>query len=162
MAVGYQDEDLKMPPKQRLTPQQVKDLTDWVKFGAPIPEAGASVAPVRKEFQITDKDRAHWAFQPVKSPQLPNGKANPIDALIVPKLSAAKLVPIPPASPRELVRRAYYDLTELPPSPAEIDAFMADKSPKAWERLIDRLLASPRYGEKWVRHWLALVRFAES
>ena len=151
-----------MSPKQRLTPQQVKDLTDWVKLGAPMPEAEASVVPVRKELQITDKNRAHRAFQPVKRPQLPNGKANPIDALNVPKLAAAKLVPNPPSSPRELVRRAYYDLTELPPSPAEIDAFEACKSPKAWERLIDRLLASPRYDEKWVRHWLALVRFAES
>ena len=100
-----------MSPKQRLTPQQVKDLTDWVKLGAPMPEAEASVVLVRKEFQISDKDRAHRAFQPVKRPQLPNGKASPMDALIVPKLAAAKLVPNPPSSPRELARRAYYVLT---------------------------------------------------
>lgn len=195
IAVGYQDEDLKMPPKKRLSSHQVRDLTEWVKLGAPMP-TGEAPAPVaaKKEFQITDKDRAHWAFQSLKRPVVPggskqysvfsvqSGKAasdaktvplntehrtlntspHPIDAFIHAKLAEKKLVANPTATPRELVRRAYYDLTGLPPTPAEVEAFLADKSPRAWDQLIDRLLDSPRYGEKWGRHWLDLVRFAES
>ena len=168
IAVGYQSEDLKMPPKQRLTARQVADLTEWVKLGAPMPVGEAPVSAIRKEFKITDKDRAHWAFQPVKkpvAPQINNGKppsANPIDAFVLAKLATKNLTANASATPRELVRRAYYDLTGLPPTPAEVEAFLADKSPRAWELLIDRLLDSPRYGEKWGRHWLDLVRFAES
>ncbi len=168
IAVNYQTEDLKMPPKQRLTARQIADLTEWVKLGAPMPAGEAPVAAVRKEFQITAKDRAHWAFQPVRKPAVPaignrqSAVANPIDAFILAKLATKNLPPNPPATPRELVRRAYYDLTGLPPTPAEVEAFLADKSPRAWEQLIDRLLDSPRYGEKWGRHWLDLVRFAES
>ena len=168
VAVGYQNPDLKMPPKQRLTPRQVADLTEWVKMGAPMPAGEAPVAAIRKEFQITAKDRAHWAFQPVRKPTVPaignrqSAIGNPIDSFILAKFAAKNLAPNPSATPRELVRRAYYDLTGLPPTPAEVDAFLADKSPKAWELLIDRLLESPRYGEKWGRHWLDLVRYAES
>jgi len=168
IAVSYQSEDLKMPPKQRLTARQVADLTEWVKLGAPMPAGEAPVAAVRKEFQITAKDRAHWAFQTVRKPAVPPignrqaTTANPIDAFIHAKLAAKGLAANPSATPRELVRRAYYDLTGLPPTPAEAEAFLADQSPRAWEQLIDRLLDSPRYGEKWGRHWLDLVRFAES
>ena len=168
IAVGYQSEDLKMPPKQRLTARQVADLTEWVKLGAPMPVGEAPASAIRKEFKITDKDRAHWAFQPVKkpvAPQINNGKppsANPIDAFVLAKLATKNLTANVSATPRELVRRAYYDLTGLPPTPVEVEAFLADKSPRAWELLIDRLLDSPRYGEKWGRHWLDLVRFAES
>ena len=170
LAVGYQDEDLKMPPKKRLSTQQVADLNEWVKSGAPMPSSDASgtSAPVRKEFQITDKDRAHWAFQPLLRPPVPQVSqrqtpdGNPVDAFILARLKARGLAPNPPATPTELMRRAYYDLTGLPPSPAEVEAYIADKSPRAWEKLIDRLLDSPRYGEKWGRHWLDLVRFAES
>ena len=168
IAVGYQSEDLKMPPKQRLTARQVADLTEWVKLGAPMPAGEAPVAGVRKEFQITAKDRAHWAFQPVRKPAVPQIAnretpiANPIDAFVLAKLATKNLTANASATPRELVRRAYYDLTGLPPTPAEVETFLADKSPRAWELLIDRLLDSPRYGEKWGRHWLDLVRFAES
>jgi len=185
IAIGYQSEDLKMPPKQRLTARQIADLTEWVKLGAPMPAGEAPAASIRKEFQITAKDRAHWAFQPVRKPEVPGGSnqysvfsvqppkaplktehwplnTSPIDAFIRAQLAAKGLVPNPPAPPRELVRRAYYDLTGLPPTPAEVEAFLADQSPRAWEQLIDRLLDSPRYGEKWGRHWLDLVRFAES
>ena len=190
IAVGYQSEDLKMPPKQRLTARQVADLTEWVKLGAPMPAGEAPVAAVRKEFQITAKDRAHWAFQPVRKPAVPaignrqSAITNPIDAFILTKLTAKNLAPNPLATPRELVRRAYYDLTGLPPTPAEVEAFerecaveqaaggaaksvpQADSAFRiphsAFSRLVDRLLDSPRYGEKWGRHWLDLVRFAES
>ncbi len=170
LAVSYKDEDLKMPPKTRLSEKQVADLVEWVKLGAPMPtnETSLAVAPARKDFQISDKDRAHWAFQPLKRPMVPvmtKGQkpiANPIDAFVLARLNSKRLAANPPATKRELIRRAYYDLTGLPPSPAEVEAFLADKSPRAWESLIDRLLDSPHYGEKWGRHWLDLVRYAES
>jgi mono/diheme cytochrome c family protein len=170
LAVSYKDEDLKMPPKTRLSEKQVADLIEWVKLGAPMPtnETALAVAPARKDFQISDKDRAHWTFQPLKQPAVPKTTkgqkpiANPIDAFVLARLNLKRLAANPPATKRELIRRASYDLTGLPPSPAEVEAFLADKSPRAWEDLIDRLLASPHYGEKWGRHWLDLVRYAES
>ena len=167
LAVSYKDEDLKMPPKKRLSSGQVSDLTEWVKLGAPMPSSEVAVTPVtRKDFQITDKDCSHWAFQPLRRPEVPriakDQPANPIDAFILARLKAKDLKPNPPATRQELIRRAYYDLIGLPPSPAEVEAFIADKSPRAWENLIDRLLDSPHYGEKWGRHWLDLVRYAES
>src|SRR5207249_2504891 len=86
----------------------------------------------------------------------------PIDAFILAKLDAAGLQPAAPAAKAALLRRVYYDLTGLPPSPAELDAFLADDSPEAYEKVVDRLLASPHYGERWGRHWLDLVRYAET
>jgi hypothetical protein len=168
LAVGYRDEDLKMPPKKQLSAGQVADLTEWVKLGAPMPaEESAGTIASKKEFQITDRDRAHWAFQPLKKPATPSVKqtrwaANPLDYFILARLEADGFAPNPPATKSELIRRAYYDLTGLPPSPSEVEAFLGDSKPGAWERLVDRLLESPRYGEKWGRHWLDLVRFAES
>jgi mono/diheme cytochrome c family protein len=167
-AIGYGDADLKMPPTKKLTPQQIADLTEWVQIGAPWPASDkTTTTPRRGEFQITAKDRAHWAFQPVQRPTVPAVKnrawvANPIDAFVLAKLEARGLQPNPPAAKGELIRRAYYDLTGLPPTPAEVEAFQADPSPRAYEDLIDRLLDSPRYGEQWGRHWLDLVRFAET
>jgi len=191
--VSYQDLEFKMPPKKKLTARQISDLSEWVKLGAPMPTGEAPIAAAaRKEFQITAKDRAHWAFQPVRKPAVPaianrqSAIANPIDAFIRTKLAAKGIAPNPPATPRELVRRAYYDLTGLPPTPEEVEAFVRECSlshpptfpparagagekagkresePDAFARLIDRLLDSPRYGEKWGRHWLDLARFAES
>ena len=166
-AVRYQDEDLKMPPKKRLSPAEVQDLERWVKAGAAMPAGNPSSntpAP-RKEFQIAEKDRQHWAFQPVRRPRVPTSAAtpqHPIDALIGTTLQSRGLIPNPPASRRELIRRATYDLTGLPPSPEEVEAFEKDDSSNAWNKVIERLLSSPHYGEKWGRHWLDLVRFAES
>lgn len=119
-------------------------------------------APARKEFALSEKDRLHWSFQPVRSPAVPSGATHPIDAFLQARLKAKELTPNAIASPRERIRRAYYDLTGLPPTPKAVDDFEADTSPDAWEKLIDRLLESPHYGEKWGRHWLDLVRFAES
>ncbi|MCA1684515.1 MAG: DUF1549 domain-containing protein [Planctomycetia bacterium] len=172
-AVNHGDE-LKMPPSKKLPTDQVADLTRWVAMGAPWPGSGnaapaaAATSAIRKAgYQITDKDRAHWAFQPVKRPAVPTPRdpsavKNPVDAFIHAGLEARGLHPNPPASKIELVRRAYYDLTGLPPTPAEVDAFVNDPAPDAYEALVDRLLDSPRYGEKWGRHWLDLVRFAET
>jgi hypothetical protein len=165
-AVRHQDE-LKMPPKKQLAKEQIADLTQWVRMGAPWPGSDAVAPPVKREFQISERDRAHWAFQPVKRPPIPMVRdrqwvKNPIDAFILAKLEAKGFAPNPPADKRELVRRLYYDLIGLPPTPREVEQFVADTAPNAYENLVDRLLASPRYGEKWGRHWLDLVRFAET
>ncbi len=163
------EEDLRMPPTKKLTKEQIADLTQWVAMGAPWAGTEATAgAPVRRgEFQITAKDRAHWAFQPVKRSAVPEVKdqswiSNPIDAFILARLEAKGLRPNPPAAKHELLRRLYYDLTGLPPTPQEVEAFLADNSPEAYTGLVDRLLDSPRYGETWGRHWLDLVRFAET
>jgi mono/diheme cytochrome c family protein len=167
-AISYSDAELKMPPAGKLSKEDIAALTQWIAMGAPWPGADKGGTVIRKgEFQITDKDRQHWSFLPVKRPQLPTVKnsqwvANPIDAFILAKLEEKGLQPNAPASKRELARRLYYDLTGLPPTPAEMDRFLADTSSTAYEDLVDRLLASPRYGEKWARHWLDLVRFAET
>ncbi|MGE3820717.1 MAG: DUF1549 domain-containing protein, partial [Isosphaeraceae bacterium] len=174
-AVTHEDDVLKMPPSKKLPRSIVEDLTRWVASGAHWPgsaaaEPGAADAapPTRRPgLAITEKDRNHWAFRPVERPVVPEVSrpdwvANPIDAFILAKLDARGLSPNPPAEPHELIRRVHYDLTGLPPSPAEVDAFIADHSPDAYAKLIDRLLDSPRHGEKWARFWLDLVRFAET
>jgi hypothetical protein len=168
-ALRHTDPDLKMPPSKKLTREQIADLTEWVQMGVPWP-GGDAEAPgtVRKGGkQISDKDRAHWAFQAVKHAAVPPVKdalwaRNPIDAFILSRLEASGLRPNPPASRPELLRRLTYDLTGLPPSPAQVEAFLNDGAPDAYERLVERLLQSPRCGEKWARFWLDLVRYAET
>jgi cytochrome c553 len=168
-AIRQEDPELKMPPSRKLPAKQIADLTQWVKMGAPWPGADkdAPVVARPKEYRISDRDRAHWAFQPVKRPVTPSVKnegwvTNPIDAFILARLEAKGLQPSPPASRQELVRRVYYDLTGLPPSPKDVESFLADTAPQTYEKLVDRLLDSPRYGEKWARHWLDLVRYADT
>jgi hypothetical protein len=165
-AVRHEDE-LKMPPMKKLSREQIADLADWIRRGAPWPGPAAAPTPSKRAFQITEQDRAHWAFQPVQRPALPTVKDrkrvnNPIDAFILAKLEAKGLVPNPPATKRELIRRVYYDVTGLPPTPREVEAFVADPSPLAYEQRVERLLASPHFGEKWGRHWLDLIRYAET
>jgi len=114
-----------------------------------------------------DDDEAHWSFQPVRRPAVPQVEnaawvTNPIDAFVLRRIEDEGLTPAPPAGKIELLRRACYDLTGLPPTPAEVDAFVADERPDAFDRVVEKLLASPRYGERWGRHWLDLVRFAET
>jgi len=170
MALSHGDDAPKMPPKQKLPDERIADLTRWVQMGAPWPgDTGeAPVASARKfGFEITDADRHHWAFLPIESPAVPQVKNrawadNPIDAFILAKLEEKGLAPNPPATKRELIRRVYYDLTGLPPTPEEVHAFENDQAPDAYTRLIDTLLDSPRYGERWGRHWLDLVRYAET
>ena len=176
LAIGHEDDFLKMPPSGKLDREQVDALTEWVKIGAPWPGADADAEGAVAEapsstrkgpFQISDQDRAHWAFRPVARPEVPavedaDWAGNPIDAFILHRLEAEGLKPNPPAEKHELIRRASYDLTGLPPTPEEVVAFLADDSPRAYDDLIDRLLDSPHYGETWGRHWLDLVRFAET
>lgn len=156
--------ELKMPPKGKLAPAQIDVLTKWVEMGAPWPtgEVRAAGPP-----PVDDRARNFWSFRPVTRPSVPAVKRTdwvktPVDAFILAKLETAGLVPAPPASKTALLRRVYYDLTGLPPSPEEVEAFLRDDSPDAYERLVDRLLASPHYGERWARHWLDLVRYAET
>jgi len=129
----------------------------------------AEAAPALRsgKFTITDADRSYWAFQPIRRSPIPKVKSQrqvsgPIDAFVLEKLEAKQLARNPPATPREQIRRAYFDLLGLPPSPEEVAVFERNPTDVAWEQLIDRLLASPHYGERWGRHWLDLVRYAES
>jgi mono/diheme cytochrome c family protein len=163
-AVRYVDPDLKMPPKQKLPVAQVDDLARWIQMGAPWPpgDTPKSSPPKREGMEITAEDRAYWAYVPLRRPVPPAGSANPIDAFLLARLQAKGIRPAPPASRLALLRRATYDLTGLPPAAADVDAFVNDPAPDAYERLLDRLLASPQYGEKWGRHWLDLVRYAET
>jgi mono/diheme cytochrome c family protein len=165
--LDYSDPDFRMPPKGKLSDKDIATLTKWVKEGMPFPAdklgAGTPPAPKHKGGVVTEEAKKYWAYQPVKRPPVPaTGSGNPIDAFILSKLQEKKLTPVKPADRVQLARRAYYDLLGLPPTPEQIDEFVKDTSPDAWPKLIDKLLASPHYGEKWGRHWLDVVRFAES
>ncbi len=166
-AISYKDADLQMPPKgEKLSDQEIADLTAWVKMGAPDPrKADAS----KKLTGLTDKARAHWAYQPVKKPVIPTVKnrawcITPVDAFVMEKLESKQMAPSPPAGREALLRRATYDLLGLPPTPAEIDAFTTDQAPDnfAFAKVVDRLLASPQYGERWGRFWLDTARYSDT
>lgn len=160
------DTSLQMPPRAKLPIDEVAVLTRWVDEGAVWPDASPAATPrkgprgVAQEF--TEQERSHWAFQPVRDPRPPAGGASAIDAFILGRLAAKGLKPAPEADKRSLIRRATMDLHGLLPSPAEVRAFVEDESDAAFERVVDRLLASPRYGERWGRHWLDVARYADS
>jgi len=167
-AVEYKDEDLQMPPKKadQLSAADVETLKQWIAMGAPWP-ASKGPAMAKKQRVITDDDRAFWSFQPLKDVAPPDvadkgWTRTPIDRFVFQKLAAEGLTPAPEAEKRSLIRRTTFDLHGLPPTPEEIEAFVNDTAPDAYDKLIDRLLASPRYGERWARHWLDLARYAES
>ncbi|MDB6154733.1 MAG: hypothetical protein JWL90_3186, partial [Chthoniobacteraceae bacterium] len=165
-AVNYKDKDLQMPPKgEKLSDAQIADLTTWVKMGAPDPRS----APAKggKLSGLTDKARHHWAYQPVTRPAVPvvqnrTWPSTPVDAFILQKLEQKGMVPSPGADKATLLRRATYDLTGLPPTLEEFNAFTVDESPDAYSKVIDRLLASPHYGERWGRFWLDSARYADT
>jgi hypothetical protein len=165
-AVNHQG-DLRMPPAPaaKLSAKEIDVLTRWVK--ADLPGLPDKAAVAKKGWQVTDEDRKYWAYVPVKRPAVPVVKDvawvhSPIDAFLLARLEEKGLTPAAPADRHALVRRVYFDLLGLPPTPEEVDAFVADQADDAYERLVDRLLASPHYGEKWARHWLDLVRYAET
>jgi hypothetical protein len=166
-AINYRD-GLEMPPDGKLPQAKIDVLTRWVKAGVPwTPSAKTAETAKPKGGEVTAEARNYWAYRPVHRPDVPTVKdvkwvRNPIDAFILAKLEAAGLTPAPPAERVALVRRVYYDLLGLPPTPEQVDAFVNDRSPNAYEQLIDRLLDSPHYGEKWGRHWLDVVRYAET
>ncbi len=153
--------DLRMPPKGKLKDEEVAKLRDWVRHGLPWPTTKDT--PATKEV-VTAQHRRWWAFQPVVRPEIPQHKpqiANPIDAFVFAKLEAKGLKPAPPAERRTLIRRLTFDLIGLPPTPEQVEAFVKDDSPDAFEKVVDRLIASPEYGQRWARHWLDVVRYAD-
>lgn len=157
-AVSYTSSDLEMPPKKKLGKRQVEALTTWIAMGAPWPGGPkGEIAREEKSFEITKEDRSYWAFQPL----LPrNGRG--LDEVVAVALAERKLAANPEASREVLIRRTYFDLIGLPPSYEAVQAFVADPDPQAFAKLVDRLLAMPEYGERWGRHWLDVVRFAQS
>jgi Protein of unknown function (DUF1553)/Protein of unknown function (DUF1549)/Planctomycete cytochrome C len=183
-AINY-GELYQMPPKTRLPAEEVAALTKWIEMGAPWPTevaVSASNAP-KGEFNLTKRKAEHWCWQPLSNPEVPQFRnpqseiRNPIDAFILARLESKGVSPAPPADPRTLIRRAYFDLIGLPPSAKEVDEFLAAYSSsgeeratesqrvrerKAFEAVVDKLLNSPHFGERWGRHWLDLVRYAES
>ena len=155
-----------MPPKGKLSPKVIADFEKWIQDGATDPRIGTN--PVVRPKAIDIKaGRKHWAYQPLQAPVVPMAKStswpiNDIDRFVLARLEMAGIQPAPDATKIVLVRRLYFDLIGLPPTPREIAQFINDKSPQAYENLVDRLLASPRFGERWGRHWLDVSRFAES
>jgi mono/diheme cytochrome c family protein len=163
--IRHDDPDMAMPPKKpKLADEVIADFERWIRMGAPDPRDGKTVA---KGVDL-EKAREHWAFKPVTAPPVPAVKApkgfiqTPIDNFIAAKLRENGLEPAPKADKRTLIRRVTYDLIGLPPTPEEVDAFLADKSPDALAKVVDRLLESPRYGERWGRHWLDIARYADT
>ena len=169
-AIGH-GETLQMPPKKKLSAGEIVDLTKWIKDGAAWPGENAKPPAVvganSKEMVFSEAQKSHWAFQPVRDHIVPEVRdsswcQSPVDRFLVARLEQANLKPAVPADKRGLLRRTMFDLTGLPPTPEELRAFLADESPDAFARVVDRLLASPRYGEKYGRHWLDLARYADS
>ncbi len=165
-AIGYATE-LQMPPDDQLDDGQVALLTKWVEIGLPWPKDAAPILRADSEMVVREADREHWSFRPIENPPLPTvtntaWPSTSIDSYVLAKLEAANLKPAPSADRATLIRRAYYDLIGLPPTYEEVQAFVVDPSPNAFEKIIDRLLASPRYGERWGRHWLDVARYADT
>lgn len=156
-----------MPPQGKLPQAQIAVLSRWVRLGAPWSAQAKPVEVHHGPPQVNDEARRFWAFRAPARPTVPKvaNKAwsqNPIDAFIFAKLQKNSLTPAAAADRATLLRRATFDVTGLPPTPQEVQNFVADKSPNAWAKVVDRLLASPHYGEQWGRHWLDLVRYAET
>ncbi len=164
-AVRYHNAELEMPPKEKLADKEIAALEQWVKIGAPWPESEARQVSM-DEHGFTEEDRKFWSFQPLTNPKPPVVKGgwvrNDIDRFVAAKHAELGLKPAPEADRRELVRRVYFTLHGLPPTPEQTRAFVSSTDPLAYEKLVDELLASPRYGERWAQHWLDLVRYAES
>jgi hypothetical protein len=162
-AIRYADEDLQMPPKQKLAASQIKDIEDWVKRGAPYPASTSAKASTNTLAEA----KKFWSFQPPKNYPIPSVKQpgwvrTEIDAFILAKLEQNGLTPGPMADKRTLLRRATFDITGLPPKLEDVQAFETDASPDAFAKVVDRLLASPQYGERWGRYWLDVARYADS
>ena len=162
------DGDTQMPPRRKLDDAEIAVLTRWVKQGAEWPQSTTATPepPPVPTRVISAEDRGFWAFQPIHDVAPPavaqaSWPRSSIDRFILAALEAKGLRPVGPAARRTLIRRATFDLTGLPPTPEEVDAFVADESPEAFERVVDRLLGSPHYGERWGRHWLDIARYGE-
>ncbi len=166
-AVRYAEPDLQMPPKRKLAPDQIAALEKWVKLGAPDPRAAAAPVAIKKTGMTVEEGRQFWAYQPAKLIPAPSVKdtawpRTDLDRFILARIEAKNLKPAADADRATLARRVYFDLTGLPPTPEQIEEFTNDKAPDAYAQLVDRLLASPHFGERWGRHWLDIARYAES
>lgn len=165
-AIRY-DGDPKMPPKEKLPDEEIAALEHWVALGLPWPEGDSVADSNSMETRIEEAKKNHWAFQPVAKPEAPTIEdagedVSPVDRFVLANHKEAGLSLSPPADRRTLIRRVYYDVIGLPPSFEEVQQFVADDSPDAYEKVVDKLLASPRYGEKWARHWLDVARYADT
>jgi hypothetical protein len=163
-AITQKHEKFKMPPGGKLKTDDIEAIQAWINAGAVWPEGSGK--PPAPQYTITAQQRAFWAFQPVRDPAVPKVKnaawaKSPIDHFILAALEAKGLSPVRTADKSDLIRRATFDLTGLPPTPEEVSAFVADKSPGAFAKVVDRLLASPRYGERWGRFWLDIARYSD-
>jgi hypothetical protein len=167
-AISYKNADLTMPPRGKLPEAVLADLAAWIKMGAPWPNAAVEIGSKGKDgLDLAKRKREHWCWQPVRPPVLPVVKdagwtRGPIDRFILSKLEEKGLRPAPAADRRTWLRRVSFDLVGLPPAPEAIDAFLKDDAPDACDKVVDRLLAAPQFGERWARHWLDLVRYGES
>jgi len=164
-AVEYTDEDLAMPPDGVLAKTEIQLIRRWISAGAPDPRTTATRAATGQQIDWKQA-RTHWAFQPLARPDQPTVQntawpRNAVDRFVLARLEKRRLQPVSPASRHSLIRRLTLDLTGVPPTGSEFDNFLADTRPGAWARLVDRLLASPAYGERWGRHWLDVVRYAD-
>ena len=165
-AVEYGDL-YQMPPKSKLPAAEIATLTKWVELGAPWPKETGNAAGTVKPFDLAARKGEHWCWNPISNPPVPPVKDqawpnSSADRFILAGLEGKGLKPATPAEKHALLRRVHFDLIGLPPTPSEVAAFVADNSPQAFERVVDRLLDSPHFGERWGRHWLDLVRYAET
>ncbi|MGE0605755.1 MAG: PSD1 and planctomycete cytochrome C domain-containing protein [Pirellulales bacterium] len=166
-AINYGSDFAQMPPDGKLPDEQIALLTAWVASGAPGPRDEADPAVEKPPFDLAGRKQRQWCFQPVVASDPPNVKnkgwaAQPIDRFVLARLEAAGLAPAAPADKATWLRRVSFDLVGLPPTLADLDQFLADDSPTAEQTVVDRLLDSPRFGERWGRHWLDLMRYAET
>jgi hypothetical protein len=169
--VNHADDNVRMPLRKQLTPEQIADLTRWIKDGAAWPKVSVPKSIGRPNAKYEKLRKEHWAWQSLTSPKVPAVRdaiwpRNDVDRFVLSKLEAQGLAPVRDADALTLLRRVTYDLTGLPPTLDEIDGYLQDcvgvKQQAAFEKVVDRLLASPRYGERWGRHWLDLARYGES
>ncbi|MGH9632399.1 MAG: DUF1549 domain-containing protein, partial [Bryobacteraceae bacterium] len=165
-AVTHTHSKLRMPPQGKLAPEEVAVLREWIDTGAHWPSSEEVKVEPEGQLHITPEHRKFWSFQPVRKPAIPRVRNSlrirkPVDAFILHRLEQEGLKPAPPAAKRVLLRRVYLDLVGIPPEPAETAAFENDSSPDALAKVVDRLLASPHYGERWGRHWLDVARYTD-
>ncbi len=171
-AIRYEDKEMEMPPRKeggKLPDDVIAKFEQWIRMGAPDPRDGGSLSmkPIAKREWDPVKAKEFWAFQLPKASKAPEVKdtawpRNDVDRFILAAMENAKIKPVADADRTTLIRRVYFDLIGLPPRPDEVEAFVKDKSPNAYEKIVDRLLASPQFGERWGRHWLDVARYAES
>jgi len=169
-AIRYQDNDLRMPPEKKLSKEVVADFEKWIAMGAPDPRDAPMEAVAESsgpKAKSLEEGRKFWVFHPLASPQLPEVTdekwvKDELDRFVLARLEESELKPAPLADKSTLLRRLYFDLTGLPPDIGQIEAFQADDSPDAYAKVVDELLASPRFGERWGRHWLDVARYADT